>query len=166
MPKNQKKSKKEKLLNFIESNAKKNEFINWLNTQNDVAFTSEQSWDDIKKELSDLDEISAQKLRMFGASLSSEEDVEKLLEDVEQKTKEAEKVAKKLSYLSSFKKFSISIGGAIILEGLIFITVGVVLVFNLTDLVQFQNDLGLYIGIISSLFGLINLLGGLLLATK
>jgi len=160
-----KKTKEEKVLSFIENNAPKDEFIGWLNTQYDVAFTDEDSWEDIKKELLNNHDIGASKLQMYAASLNNEQDIKKILQNVEEETERAKTIANKLFYLSKFKKFSISLGGIITLQGLLLIIFGVSLLFQILNF-NLSSNLNLFYSIISVLLGIINLISGLLLSTS
>jgi len=158
-------TKRKKILDFIENNAKKSEFINWLNTQHSVVFSEKSDWEDIKKEIYNKKEVATTNLQIYAASLSSEEDIKKLLQDVEEETQKAKQVVTKLSYLSGFKKFSIMMGGALILEGLVFFVFGVGFFLQIVDF-GFTENLNLYTAAIVSLLGLLNITAGLLLATR
>jgi len=159
-----KKSKKEKILDFIEDNAAKDNFIEWLNTQFDVAFSTNSSWEEIEEELLDDGKVSSSKLQMYAASLNKEQDLRKILKNVEEETEKAKTVASKLQYLTKFKKFSISLGGIITLQGLILIAFGIILLFQLVQL-NLPQDWSLFTSIISILLGIVNLISGLLLST-
>lgn len=158
------KTKKEKILDFIEDNAAKDEFIEWLNTQFDVAFSTNSSWEEIKESLMENGKVASNKLQMYAASLNSEQDIRNILKNVERETEKARTVASKLQYLSKFKKFSISLGGIITLQGLILIAFGIILLFQLIQL-NLPQDLSLFTSIISILLGIVNLISGLLLST-
>ncbi|MEF8846835.1 MAG: hypothetical protein V5A57_00125 [Candidatus Paceibacterota bacterium] len=159
-----KETKKQKILDFIEDNAPKDEFIEWLNTQFDVAFSGNHGWEEVKEEVLDNKKISSSKLQMYAASLNSEQDLKSILKNVEQETEKARTMANKLQYLSKFKKFSISLGGIITLQGLVLIVFGFIL---LTQLIQLNlpQDLSLFTSIVSIILGIINLISGLLLST-
>ncbi len=162
MPK--KESKKEKILDFIEDNAAKDDFVEWLNTQFDVAFSTDNGWEEIKESLMENRKVAANKLQMYAASLNSEQDIRNILKNVEQETEKAKNVASQLQYLSRFKKFSISLGGIITLQGLILIAFGLVLLFQVVQL-GLPRDWSLFVSILSVILGLVNLISGLLLST-
>ncbi len=162
---NQESQKRKKILEFIENNAKKSDFINWLNTQHDVIFSEKEDWQDIKEGVLTNKEVKTSSLQIYAASLSSDEDIKKLLQNVEQETKKAKQVVTKLSYLSGLRKFSIMIGGALILEGLVFFILGAGFFFQVINFGVPEN-LNIYISAISSLLGLLNIIAGLLLATR
>ena len=157
-------SKKEKILDFIEDNAPKDEFVEWLNTKTDSAFSTNNGWEEIKEEVLDDKKVAASKLQMYAASLNSEKDLKSILKNVEEETEKARTVTNKLQYLSKFKKFSISLGGIITLQGLVLIVFGIILLFQLIQL-NLPQDLSLFISIISILLGIVNLISGLLLST-
>lgn len=156
--------KKRRILQFIENNASKTEFINWLNTQHNIVFSEKTSWKDIKDKLLEQGKIKTGDLELYAASLSGDEDLKNLLQNVEEETQKAKKVARKLSYLSTFKKFSISIGGIIILEGIVFLLFGLGEVLQIIDL-PIPGDLTIYLTGASFLFGVINIIGGILLSS-
>lgn len=157
-------TKQETILSFIEDNAPKDKFIEWLNTQFDVAFSDNNSWEEIKQSLLDNNDVGANKLQMYAASLTSEQDIRNILENVERETEKARTMASKLQYLSKFKKFSISLGGIITLQGLVLIVFGIILLFQIVQL-GLSRDLSLFYSILSILLGIVNLVSGLLLST-
>lgn len=157
-------TKQETILSFIEDNAPKDKFIEWLNTQFDVAFSDNNSWEEIKQSLLDNNDVGANKLQMYAASLTSEQDIRNILENVERETEKARTMASKLQYLSKFKKFSISLGGVITLQGLVLIVFGIILLFQIVQL-GLSRDLSLFYSIFSILLGIVNLVSGLLLST-
>ncbi len=161
----QKYLKRKKILEFIENNAKKSDFINWLNTQHDLTFSEKEDWEDIKNRIIKEKKIRNKSLQIYAASLSSDEDIKKLIKDVEQETKKAKQVVTKLSYLSGFRKFSITAGGALILEGLVFFILGAGFFFGVLEF-NISETLNIYIAVVSSILGLLNITGGLLLATR
>jgi len=159
-------TKRIKVLEFIENNAKKSSFVNWLNTQYDVAFSEKSDWDELKDTLLEKEKkkVKTKDLQLYASSLSSE-DLKNLLEDVEEETKKAKHVASKLFYLSRFKKFSIAIGGAVLLEGLIFLALGIALFLKILG-VDMPEGIRLSIFILALILGTTNLIGGLLLSSS
>jgi hypothetical protein len=159
-------TKRIRVIEFIENNAKKSSFINWLNTQYDVAFSEKSDWDELKDVLLEKEKkrVKTKDLQLYAGSLSSE-DLKSLLGDVEEETKKAKHVASKLFYLSRFKKFSIAIGGAILLEGLIFLALGVALFFKMLG-VDMPEGIRLSIFILALILGVTNLIAGLLLSSS
>lgn len=166
-----KNQKRETILEYIENNSTKSELIHWLNSQHDVAFSEDSSWQDIQSRLLDPEqkpaqEVSTSNLQVYAASLSSEEDIKNLLQNVEEETKKAKQTAHKLTYLSQFKKFAVSLGGAVFLEGLIFLIFAFGLSLNLISFSTPIGGLDLYTGIIAGILGITNTIAGLLLATR
>lgn len=161
----EKQTKKEKILDFIEDNAPKDEFVEWLNTQSDSAFSTNSGWQEIKNSLLEDGDVSASELQMYAASLNADQDLKSILRNVQQETEKARTTASKLQYLSRFKKFSISLGGVITLQGLVLIVFGIILLFQLIQL-GLPRDLSLFYSIISILLGIVNLISGLLLSTR
>jgi hypothetical protein len=117
------KQQKKKLLDFIENNTSKNEFIHWvLNNNGEIAFSEEDSWQIIKKEIFENVHISVADLRAYSVTLKDEQAREEALEKVVERTEEATDVAKELAALGHFKKISIAIGGALFLLGILRLT--------------------------------------------
>ncbi|MFW6143933.1 MAG: hypothetical protein ACOC4Z_03390 [Patescibacteria group bacterium] len=167
---NQDKDKREKILEFIENNAKKNEFIAWLNAQHDVGFSEDSSWQEIRSKLLDPQQEASEKvktpdLQIYAASLTSEQDIKDLLQNVEEETKEAKQTAHKLTYLSQFKKFAVGIGGAVFLEGIALLILAGGLIVGFITLGIPSQGMDIYAGIIAAILGIINAVAGLLLAT-
>lgn len=176
MPKNQKnqkeqnQEKREKILEFIENNAKKTDFIAWLNTQHDVAFSEDSNWQKIRSKLLDKqqqasEEVGTSNLQVYAASLTSEKDIKDLLTNVKEETKEAKQTAHKLNYISKFKKFAVSIGGAVFLEGVALLVLAGGIFLGFITLGIEIDGLELYTGIITAILGVLNTIAGLLLAT-
>ncbi len=161
-----KNTKRIRVLEFIENNAKKNSFINWLNTQYDVAFSEKSDWEELKDALLEKEnkKIKTNDLQLYASSLNSE-DLKCLLEDIEKETKKAKHVASKLFFLSKFKKFSIAMGGAILLEGLIFLAIGIALFLKILG-IDMPEGIRLSIFILSLILGTTNLIAGLLLSSS
>lgn len=153
------------LLSFIENNASKENFIAWLNTQEEQSYSDEDTWERIKAELTGSDEVSIASLRTYAKSLTSEQDVEHLLKDVKETTQEAERTAERLSYLTYFKKFSVAVGGASIASGLFFFILAIALAFQFVGGSLSEEIRG--VAASAAIFmGVLNVLAGLLLATR
>jgi len=163
--------KREKILEYIENNAKKSDFTAWLNTQHDVGFSEDSTWQDIRSKLLDpqqdaSEEVGTSNLQVYAASLTSEKDIKDILQNVEKETKEAKQTAHKLTYLSKFKKFAVSLGGAVFLEGIALLVLAGGLFVGFVTLSTGPKGLNLYAGIIAAILGVINTVAGLLLATR
>jgi hypothetical protein len=153
---------RETLLEHIENNASKSEFVTWLNNQHGGAYSDSTDWVDIKKAVL-ASKLPQAELRSYADSLSSGSDIKKLLKDVESQTSEAQVVADKLSLLSTLKKFAVATGGACLLSGVL------LLAFALSvwmELVTFAGIENIYLVAVSTLIGLLQLLAGILLVTE
>lgn len=113
---------REILLEHIENNASKSEFVIWLNNQHGGAYSESADWSAIKKSVLSSD-LAESELRSYADSLSSDTDIKKLLKDVQAQTSEAQVVADKLSLLSTLKKFAVATGGACLLSGVLLLAV-------------------------------------------
>ncbi len=157
--------KKLKTLDFIEHNAKKEEFLHWIiNNKEDIVFSSEESWEDLKQEIATDKRISPQELRNYAKTLRKEDITEEAIEEVVEVTKDAEEVAEKLNFIGRFKKFSIAIGGGLVILSLINLALTGVILFSPHEYVQFSNVL-ISLGTAAYLLvtGIAELLGGILL---
>lgn len=153
---------RETLLEHIENNTSKSEFVTWLNNQHGGAYSAAADWVDIKKAVL-ASKLPQAELRAYADSLSSGSDIKKLLKDVETQTSEAQVVADKLSLLSNLKKFAVATGGACLLSGVL------LLAFALSawvELVSFAGVENIYLVAISTLLGLLQLLAGILLVSE
>ncbi|HET8574611.1 MAG TPA: hypothetical protein VFM02_00360 [Candidatus Paceibacterota bacterium] len=153
------------LLSFIENNVSKENFIAWLNTQENKSYSDEDTWERIKTELTGGEGVDLNDLRTYAKSLGSEQDVENLLREVRKSTQHAERTVERLSYLSYFKKFSVAVGGATIFVGLLFLLLSGSLAFHLLGN-TLSSDIRVGTLSVSIFVGLLNILAGLLLATR
>ncbi len=153
------------LLSYIENNTAKENFIAWLNTQQGKTYSEEDTWEHIKAELQSAGAIKFKDLQTYAKTLGSEQDVENLLKQVKKTTDHAERTVERLSYLSDFKKFSVAIGGAVFFVGVLVFLFGVSLFFHFigkglnVDLITGTGSFSIFIGIL-------DILAGLLLATR
>lgn len=161
----QEESKYLALLSYIENNVSKEDFVSWLNSQQDLAFSEEDTWEHLKAEVSGEEGVPLGELKTYAKSLSEEQDIEHLLESVKQTTQEAEKTAERLNYLNSFRKFTVAVGGATLFSGALLLTMGGLLLFDILALPL--NESLHHITINITLFiGTLNILAGLLLTTR
>lgn len=162
----ERKKEMKKILDFIENHTPKSDFIKWLNTHHKQSFSDSDSWDDIKDVLLyEQKDINLVDLRLYASSLASEKDVETLLQEVKETTENAQETAQKLFYLSTFKKFSIAIGGACMAIGVFFLVgSGLLLLepFSLGMAFKFR----MFIAVTCGLIGFLNLVAGLLLVSS
>lgn len=153
---------RETLLEHIENNASKSEFVTWLNNQHGGAYSENADWSEIKKAVL-ASKVSSRELHAYAESLSSDTDIKKLLKDVETQTSEAQVVADKLSLLSTLKKFAVATGGACLLSGVLLLAVAGSFWLGI---IEFQELESLYLVAVSLLLGLLQLLAGILLVTE
>ena len=151
-----------KLLEYIENNASKSDFVVWLNNQHGGAYSEVADWTKIKAAVM-KDGVPAPELRTYAASLSSDADIKKLLKDVEAQTSEAQLAADKLSLLSTLKKFAVATGGACLLSGVILVGFAVLLLLNIVVM----DDLNrIYLIGAGLLVGFLQIVAGLLLVSE
>lgn len=161
-----KKERKLKVLNFIENNSAKSDFIHWLlNNTKGLVFSEEDEWERIKQEVSESSDVSYSLLRSYAITLKEEKIAEEALEELMEETEEAEEVARRLTFLGRFKKLSIAIGGALLFLGIIKIIIAVLLILEpaiLSPLVS--QDLRLGLTAVLGVAGIIDFLGGIFLS--
>ncbi len=155
-------SPREKLLEHIENNASKSDFVSWLNNQHGGAYSDSSDWSAIKKSILGS-KMSSGELHSYAASLSSEADIKKLLKDVETQTSEAQVVADKLSLLSTLKKFAVATGGACLLSGVLLLSAAAAFWLGILTFNEIES---VYLIGVSLLIGLLQLLAGILLVTE
>lgn len=161
----QRRERKLKILDFIENNSSKSDFIHWLlNNTEGLAFSEEDSWPKIKREISENSDISYALLRGYAITLKKEKITEEALEEMIEETEEAEEVARKLTFLGRFKKFSIGIGGALLFLGVIKIIGAVILVLESSALFPAVSlNLKFALASLIGVAGIIEFLGGIFL---
>lgn len=155
-------SDREILLEHIENNASKSEFVIWLNNQHGGAYSESSDWSTIKKSVLSSD-LAVSELHSYADSLSSDTDIKKLLKDVQTQTSEAQVVADKLSLLSTLKKFAVATGGACLLSGVLLLAVALSF---WVGVISFQDVESLHLIGISLLLGFLQLMAGILLVTE
>lgn len=153
---------REKLLENIENNASKGDFVGWLNNQHGGAYSDSADWSNIKKAVLGSN-VSASELQSYAASLSSDADVKKLLRDVEKQTSEAQVVADKLSLLSTLKKFAVATGGACLLSAIILIGIAAGIWFDTITIGEIERY---YLTAAALLLGVLQFFAGILLVTE
>ena len=155
-------STRQKLLEHIENNASKNEFVIWLNNQHGGAYSESADWSAIKGDVT-ASNVSTKELHAYAESLSSDTDIKKLLKDVEEQTSEAQVVADKLSLLSTLKKFAVATGGACLLSGILLLALAASFWF---DVLELQDIESMYLVGVSLLLGTLQIMAGLLLVSE
>ncbi len=161
------KEKKEKILNFIENNSSKIDFIHYLlNNTKGSPFNEEDSWKEIKEKIIQTSSISYGLLRNYAINLKGEKILTETIEKLIKEREETQEIAKRIQLLGNFKKFSILIGGSLIFLGIIEILAGIILVIEPLNLEIFLFNPTFRLGFISLLLtaGIFDLLGGVLLS--
>lgn len=160
------KDKKLKVLEFIENNGTKSEFLHWIiNNNGDIAFSEKDSWETIKGKLCQDKKVTYENLRAYSASLKKKDDIKDGLEEVVETTEKAEETVKKLNFINNFRKFSIAVGGTIFFLGLLRLIAVGSFVFGIWDPNFLQQDLMYTVLALLTVIGLIELFGGIFLIT-
>jgi len=159
------KENKEKILNFIENNSSKGDFIHWLinNTKGSV-FSEEDSWESIKEKIIENPSISYSLLRSYAVNLKGEKIVEEAIEKLIKESQQTQEIFRKVSFLGGFKKFSILIGGGLIFLGILEIISAVVLILENTFFSFLSINLRLALVAFLVVAGIFNFLGGIFLS--
>lgn len=133
--------KKLKTLEFIENHSPKEDFLKWIiNNNNHLAFSDKDSWEELKTDISNDNKISHKMLRNYAITLEDEKITEEHLDEVVERTEEAEEVVEKLTFLGKFKKFSIAIGGGLFILGLVNLILAAVIMFEPIEYITFQSS--------------------------
>ncbi|MEX0748922.1 MAG: hypothetical protein WD467_02505 [Candidatus Saccharimonadales bacterium] len=157
-----KQQERERALDFIANHAAKKDFIDWLNATYEQKFAEDAEWDQLKREVQANTAIHTQALHTYAGTLTDQEDVNKLLRDVEKETTKAEAVVSELYDASNARRLQPVIGGASLLSGFLLVVFATSLMTGLID-IGITTDLQLYLAIISGMYGVLNLLAGILL---
>lgn len=158
-------TKKTRILEFIENNSSKSDFLHYLlNNTKGMAFSEEDSWTKIKSQIEQSSDISYAMLRNYAINLKKGKITEEALSRVIQEAEEAEQAARRLTFLGRFKKFSIAIGGALLFLGITKIVAALFLVLGPPELIVFPPShfyyaLTAFLGVT----GITELLGGIFL---
>ena len=158
----ERKKEREKVIDFIANNAAKNEFITWLNANYEQQFAEDADWDKLRREVLKNTAIHNTALHNYAGTLTDQEDVTKLLKDVEKETEKAEETVSKLYDTANAKKLRPIIGGASLLGGFLLLVTAAGLFTGFTEL-QVTEDLRLFLASVCGAYGLLNCFGGLLL---
>ncbi|GEM_PF-2217061 len=157
---------KKRILDFIESNSKKSDFFHWLiNNTKTVPFSENAGWEEIIQSIMEEKSISYSFLRDYAITLRKGEISDEALNRLIEETEEAEEVAKKLTFLGRFKKFSIAIGGILFFIGVLKIAATISLIFfNVPFLNPFlAQEIFLAAVLFIGAEGIIEFLGGIFL---
>lgn len=150
------------VLEFIANNAAKKEFVSWLNANYDQSFSEEADWDKIQRDIKNNEVIKTTALHNYAGTLTDQEDVTKLLKEIEKETEKAEETVSKLYDTANAKKLRPIIGGACVLGGFLLLIVAAGLITGFTDIVT-NGDVQSYVAAVSGLYGLLTIFAGILL---
>lgn len=158
-------TERHRVLQFIQNHAAKADFINWLNANYKQQFAEDKEWDEIIKSVRANQDIHTTALHSYATTLTDEEDVNKLLKDVEKETEKAEETVSELYDAASAKKMQPIVGGACLLGGFLLLIAAAGLITDITEL-GLTEDIRIYLAAVAGLYGLLNVLSGLLLTLK
>ena len=160
-----KEDKKKRILDFIENNSAKADFLHWiLNNTEEFAFSEEDNWKDIKKGVLESRKLSYSLLRDYAVTLEDGKAMEEVLGQIIEETEDAEKTVHRLNFLSRFKKFSVAIGGVVLFLGLIKIVLSLLFIFSTPEfLINVSPSLRILGTVFAGVSGLAECLGGIFL---
>lgn len=162
---NQKNLERRRVLEFIANNAAKKDFIEWLNVNYEQQFPEDVGWDKLQRLVKVDSSIHTSALHNYAGTLTDEEDVTKLLKDVEKETTKAEEVVSELYDDANDHKLEPIVGGASLLGGFLLLVLTAGLVTGAIELTPAQ-ELSNYIAAAGGLFGVLNIFSGILLILK
>lgn len=149
------------VLDFIQNNSAKSDFINWLNANYQQQFAEDTDWDTLIRKVRVNDSVHTASLHNYASTLTDSEDVTKLLKDIEKETVKAETVVSELYDAANIRKLQPVVGGACLLGGfiLVIVTLGLATGFVEIGFTEVTN----YIAAISGVYGILTILAGILL---
>ncbi len=150
------------VLEFIANNAAKKDFTSWLNANYDQQFSEEADWDKIRSEVRTNEAIKTTALHNYAGTLTDQEDVNKLLKEVEKETEKAEETVSKMYDIANNHRLRPVVGGACILGGFLLLVAAAGLITGFTDLVT-APEIRNYIAALGLVYGLLTVFAGILL---
>jgi len=149
------------VLDFIQNNAAKSDFIHWLNANYQQQFAEDADWVALIMKVKANDSIRTNSLHSYASTLTGSEDVTKLLKDVEKETTKAEAVVSDLYDTANIRKLQPIVGGACLLGGfiLLIVTLGLATGFVEIGFTEVTN----YLAAVCGIYGLLTILAGILL---
>ncbi len=154
-----------RVLDFISNNSAKKDFIAWLNANYKHQFPEDSDWDEIISEVKRNTDIHNTSLHQYATTLTEEEDITKLLKDVEQETSKAEETVSELYDTANAQRLRPVVGGACVLGGFLLLITAAGLV---TGIIEFalSDDITIYLAALGGIYGLLTTLAGLLLTLE
>lgn len=156
-----KQNKRSHVLEFIQNKAAKSDFIKWLNANYQQQFAEDTDWDTLVAKVRSNDAVHTSSLHNYASTLTDEEDVTKLLKDIEKETTKAEEVVSELYDAANVKKLQPIVGGACLLGGLILIIVTLGLATGFVEVGP--SAITNYVAAICGVYGILTMLSGILL---
>jgi len=160
-----KRQERDKVLEFIQNNAAKSDFTSWLNANYEQQFKEDSDWEQIIKQVKANDAVHLNSLHNYAHTLTDEEDVNKLLKDVEKETTKAEEMVSELYDAANAKRLQPIVGGACVLGGFLLLIIAFGLLTGFLQL-NIPSSLVNYIVTLSALYGGLMLFAGILLVSR
>lgn len=154
-----------RVLEFIQNHAAKADFLTWLNSNYNQQFPEDIEWDNLIKTIRADDSIHTTALHNYARTLTDDEDVAKLLKDVEKQAEKAEETVSELYEVANTRRLQPIIGGASLLGGMLLLIVAAGLLTGVTEL-GLEADLRNYLATISGLYGILCVVSGMLLILR
>lgn len=154
-----------RVLDFISNNAAKKDFLAWLNANYKHQFPEDADWEKIIQEVQNSTDIHNAALHNYATTLTEEEDITKLLKDVEEETTKAEETVSELYDTANAQRLRPIVGGACVLGGFLLLITAAGLISGVLD-TDFSSELHTYLAALGGIYGLLTVLAGLLLTLE
>lgn len=154
-----------RVLDFISNNAAKKDFLAWLNANYKHQFAEDADWEKIIQEVQNSTDIHNTALHNYATTLTEEEDITKLLKDVEEETTKAEETVSELYDTANAQRLRPIVGGACVLGGFLLLITAAGLISGVLD-ADFSPELHNYLAALGGIYGLLTVLAGLLLTLE
>lgn len=158
-------TERHRVIEFIHNHAAKADLIKWLNANYGQQFPEDKDWDELIKAVRADQDITTASLHNYANTLTDEEDVTKLLKDVEKETEKAEETVSELYDAAQHQRLRPIVGGACLLGGLLLLAAAGGL---FTGALEIGIPAGVlnYIAAVSGLYGIITTMAGFLLVLE
>ncbi len=154
-----------RVLDFISNNSAKKDFITWLNANYKHQFPEDSDWDEIVRQVKKNPEIRNSALHNYATTLTEEEDVNKLLKDVEEETTKAEETVSELYDTANAQRLRPVVGGACVLGGFLLL-IAAAGIFSEVVGFTLPADARNYLAAFGGIYGLLTVFAGLLLTLE
>lgn len=154
-----------RVLDFISNNSAKKDFIAWLNANYKHQFPEDADWDEIVHEVKRNTDIHNTSLHQYATTLTEEEDITKLLKDVEEETTKAEEAVSELYDTANAQRLRPIVGGACVLGGFLLLIAAAGMVTDVIDLTLAEDVIN-YLAALGGIYGVLTVLAGLLLTLE